>query len=633
MAPARTPNLRKRLLVLTTAAAGLTAAVLVLRTPESAAPPPAGLPAPQTSVAQFAAEGVVLPTPGQRPPTPTGIQATPGPNRATLRWSPAPNATGYEVTRDSTTFLVASPVVQLNALTSDAQVQVRAVDAFGQRSEPATTTVTPQAQQPRTGTFHDTFDQQVLPDPRNWRVVGSSDCGRATRGEGTDSQRLIVSGQCGRDTVVLRSRTPLRLNPNGSGAITVDTDHPARGGALTIDLVPGPADLVGSPTSERGEPGRALDDPALPPGTIRVRVSGNPSQTEVQVSTAPGMPRTGAAIPTSAPNTPEIGVTVRWQVTLAPDGLRVLRDGSVVAAADVVPAWREATPLIGFSGNPSVYAGVDAVLLDGAPTAPPALVPPPVVNAERTAGDVANGVPASTAGTGRAQGAGGQLRLTLVPQSADPDEYQVEVAGRRYPTRPAVAGQPHARGVAYPVVADLPAAALRLDQAGRLGVRVVGPVRPGVAATRVETAGVELVPDPAAAGEAVAAGREVPLPAARAALPKPVARFLDAAGERLPDEAPVPRGRLVLEITTDGRAGQAVAGTLAGVAGLEVRLDGELVAGIPTTADGPGTGGAWRVALPTSGLATGKHSVEVKLVGTAQGAAFAVANAPFTLSG
>ncbi|GAA4294551.1 hypothetical protein ACFQV2_40015 [Actinokineospora soli] len=85
----------------------------------------------------------------------------------------------------------------------------------------------------------------------------------------------------------------------------------------------------------------------------------------------------------------------------------------------------------------------------------------------------------------------------------------------------------------------------------------------------------------------------------------------------------------MLELTLDGLGGQQLGGDLAGLAGVEVRLDRTRLAGIPTVVDGPGIGGSWRIAIDTTGLAPGRHTVEVRAVGVDARSAFAVSYTPF----
>ncbi|GLZ40715.1 hypothetical protein [Actinokineospora sp. NBRC 105648] len=635
-------------------------AIVVLRTPpeDPSQATPRPVPPPQTTVREFAGEGVVTPAPGAKPEPPSKIVTKSSLGTLQLWWGTAvaevaepKGAAGYEVRwghagTNEYTRLVAQPTTQLDGLENSApyDIEIRTIDSYGQRSKPAKTTATPQEAEDKTPwSFRDTFTDRVTPDPVNWRFFSTTDCGRATTGGGSDGKRLIVSAQCGAEPVGLRARAPFRLRDAPAdgelGRFVVVTDHPSLGGELLVDLVPGPADLIdgspnGSPKPDR--PGLAQDNPALPPGTIRVRVAARDDTTDVQVLVAPGTPRMGTAVATQPVPTAQVGLSVRWEVVLRTDGVQVLRDGVVVGGGDVVPAWREATALVGLLGGGSgLYAGINLIGFVGAPTAVPVLVVPPPVDAGPVVVAADAGL-STTGGTPLPGTRGGQVRLTLIPQNGpkDPadDTFTVEIGGANFPARPAVAGQPMTRGVRYPVVADVPPEALVLGKDGNtLPIRVHGPVRRAQAATRVVSASVELVAPEGAVSPAAGSGTDVPLPRTKPALARPGATLFDAAGKPITEGAKVPSGRVVLEVRTDGPAGQRVGGELAGVAGVEVRLDGQRIAGIPTVADGPGVGGVWRLALTTNGLTGGNHSFEIRLIGTTPTAAFAVSYRPFTV--
>ncbi|SDC73026.1 fibronectin type III domain-containing protein [Actinokineospora iranica] len=634
-------------------AAGLVAlggAIVVLRTPDEPGrhvPQPA--PPPQTAVREFAGEDVVIPGPGAKPAPPERVAALPGSQRLRLRWAPPAGGVavaGYEVKWGRASAmehvrLVAEPAAQLNALTDNIpySVEIRSVDSYGQRSAPATVTAVPaQAPDDLPWSFQDRFVSRVVPDPVGWRFSSTTDCARATRGAAEDGDRLVVSGQCAAEPVALRSRVPLRLRAtpvDGElGRVVVSTDHPGHDGELTLTFVPGPVDLIGGSPSgspSPGKPGLAQDDPSLPPGTVRMRVVGRDAA--VRVLVAPGTPRLGRPVAVQPVPRAEIGFSVRWEVVFRTDGIRVLRDGVLVGAGDVVPDWRAATALLGFvGGGVGLHAAVDLVGFVGAPTVRPVLVVPPRIDADRVV--AAPDTPLVTPGAGaRVAGAtGGQLRVTLVPQAPGADAFTVEAGGREYPARPAVAGQPFTRGVRYPIVADLPPEALVLGPDGKtLPVRVRGPVLRETGPTRVISASMELTAPEGAVSPAAGTGIETPLPRVKPAPARPSAAFFDVAAKPIAADTELPRGRVVLEVRADGLAGQRQSGRLAGMAGVEVRIDGQRVAGIPTVADGPGVGGRWRLALTTKELAAGRHTVEVKVVGVDPGTAFAVAYAPFRI--
>ncbi len=638
----RTPH---RVAIVAGVLAVIGAAIALLRTPEPVDSGPRPVPPPQTTVKEFAADGIVLPAPGNPPAQPASLSVIPGPQRLLIAWGPdrtgkpePERAAGYEIRwgRDGTidnVRLLAQPVAQLDALENGTsyQIEVRTIDSFGRRSLPAIISATPKAPENEPAwSFFDRFSSRVVPEPQRWRLSGTSDCGRATRGEGSDGKRMVISGQCGTEPLVLRPRAPFKLDENPVdgevGRVVVETDHPGQAGELMIDLVPGPADLVGGPSA------RSAEDPTLPPGTIRVGVTGE-ATSGAEIRAAPGMTRSGVTADLSPMAPAEIGVTVRWEVVVRTDGVRLMRDGKVVAANDAVVGWREATVLVGFIGGPSgLRAAVDLIGFLGAPTAVPVLVVPPVLDTGRSVVEAGSGL-VTPSGGARVQGAtGGQLRVTLVPTNRAPteDQFTVEVGGREFPARPAVAGQVPARGVRYPIVADVPADALVLRGDGKtLPIRVRGPVRRGEGAARVVSTSMELNAPPGAVSAVSGSGTDVPLALTRLALARPSARFLDAAGQVIGQDSPVPRGRLVLEVTADGPGGQRLGGELAGLAGIEVRLDDQRIAGIPTVADGPGTAGVWRLAVDTTGMSAGQHMIEIKAIGVDPRAAFAVAYAPF----
>ncbi|MBM7771307.1 hypothetical protein JOD54_001511 [Actinokineospora baliensis] len=652
------PNRARRIAAIAAGLAVLVGAVLLLRTPpeEDAGPTTPPVPPPQTAVKQFAADGVVVPTPGGKPEPPSLISISAGPQRLKVRWLSDQTKTtaGYDVRwgRMGTmeySRLVALPSIQLDGLDNNTayDIEVRAVDSYGQRSAPTKATGTPQeTTDDPPWSFNDRFTSRVVPDPAKWQLASSNGCGKATSGEGEDGRRLVISAKCGTDPVALRARPlfTLRDTPvNGEyGRFVVETDHVGLGGILTLDLVPGPADLIGGPTADKLAPnpsGSAADDPALPPGAIRVWIAAQgDSTTDVGVLVAPGTPRNarGSAVGSTMP--PEIGVSVRWEVVFTEAGIQVLQNGSLVGAANVLPAWREATALVGFVGaRGSTYAAVSLVGFIGAPTTVPTLVVPPPVDAGRVVVPPEATLITSATGTRLSGNKGAQVRAVLVPQNrpgdATADTFSIEVGGAIFPARPAVPGQPMSRGVRYPIVADVPPEALVLGDDGKtLPLQVRGPLHRGQAATAVVNVALELTAPDGAVSPAAGSGTDVPLPRPKPALPEPGITFFAAAGNLIQEGANVPRGRMVIEVSTDGFVGQQVAGRLAGTAGVEVRLDGQRIAGIPTIVDGPGVGGRWTIALPNGGLKAGRHTFEVKVLGTDETAIPALAYASFQLA-
>ncbi|MGM1061083.1 hypothetical protein [Saccharothrix sp. Mg75] len=572
--------------------------VAVLRTTDDGGSPGATATSapPPTSLAPFAADGVLVPDPGDPPATPTALTVSSGPRRLQLRWSG--DAPGYEVRwGDGRAKFVTDLVTQLDGLTDgeEYRVEVFAVDAHGRRSAPARSSGTPR------GTVDDhelvdRFDQPDAPDPTRWRLASRGNCARATPGRGDDGQRLVVSSNCAASPATLRSRTPFRLD-DGSGRLVVETDAPGPDGELLLDLVPGPVSLVSGDV--------------LPPGAVRLRVATGNGSTSVRVLTADG------AATTAVREVPalEAGISHRWELGLGRGGTRVVLDGVEVATSPAVPTWTEATALVSVSGPTGQRAAFSLVAFDAAPASPPPLVPGPRVEV----------VVAAEAPTTWSQAAlpgvtGGQLRMAVLHSDESPQapRLTLSVAGVAVPLRPAVEGAPWRPGVAYAVVADLPAEALR-GTGGELYATLV-------TATRMQVSHVDLELTGTATGAPPTTGS---LPLARLEL-KPArvtGTVLDASGTVVPEGAAVRRGRLVLDLLLSGRPGEP----LAGLAGFSVRVDDERVAVVPTAADGPGIAGEYRFALNTSRLSLGPHMIEVRLFGTATGTNPTSAFIPFFL--
>jgi hypothetical protein len=622
-------------------------AIVVLRDPTDG-PREDPIPPPQTSVNAYADESVVVPQRGDRPKPPPHLDIRASNRRLVIGWGQDQTAAGYEVRwgeRDDLnhTRLIAEPAVQLDGLQDGLpyRVEVRTVDSFGQRSEPARGTGTPA---PRADdapyALVDRFEGRAVPQPALWRLIGSGKCTKASRGDGDDARRLVITGQCGNseEAVSLRSRAPLRLRPRPDGElgrVTIVTDRPGQVGDLLIDLVPGPADLVGVPPGDMpGQPGQAATDPTLPPGVIRVWIAGRTGPkpaTAVQVLAPPGTPTLGKPVAVNPAPPARIGVSVRWDVVLRVDGVRVERDGMVVGGADVVPSFTEATVLFGFSGaGESLRASIDLIGLSGGPTEPPASFDTPRVDFAREVA-APGGNPEAPAGSSQIDGVrGGQVRITLVPQRDLGDgQFTVDIGGRAFPLRKAIPGQPGRAGVRLPMVADIPPEALVTDSHGdsfRLAVR--SQAIEGNLATQVLTADIELAGD-APALSLRTSERALPRPPPTLATPVPT--LSDASGVPIPSLRDVPRGRLVLDVALDAAKAQRQSGEVAKLAGVEITMDGRPIAGIPTVADGPGIGGHWRIALNTTELPAGAHIIQVTAIGAEVSAAYVVGQAPFVI--
>ncbi|TCO64414.1 fibronectin type III domain-containing protein [Actinocrispum wychmicini] len=561
----------------------LAGAIVLLRnadTPTAQKPPPP--PPIQTTVREYTDDGVLAPQPAGKPPTPADLRVVPGPHRLQVTWRRSQESAGYEVQLHGgtdRTKLVTDNAVQFDALddNADYEIQVRAVDSYGQRSAPATEKARPTAKRPDETpyTLIDHFDDGMAPDPARWRLANNAACARMSQGIDAERGRLVVSAACGNESVALRSRAPLVLTAHDGelGRVMIETDAPETAGELAVDLVPGPADLV--ETSPRG---------GMPPGTVRVRIT-------------PDAVTIGDTQPIPIEHL-HSALSSRWEVVLRTDGVQVRRNGSVVGSAPGVPTWTQATALFEFTGPPNGlnFVGIDALGLSTDYF--PAFVPPPRVTTTETRPGT-NPLPGQL---------GGQLRMTIRSSygEAMPGPFTVQVGNRTFPVRPAVDGQVLDSGLRYAVVADLPADALLTTDRFEVPIQVHSGdpnARP-----QVQHADLELTPDPAhppaATGPAIDQVRR----------PKPIladieATLLDAAGGKI-GNGPSPSGRVILEVTVDGP------GDLAGLAGVEIWVDNKRVAGVPTNKDGPGIAGRWRFALNTSSFPAGVRDLEVKTLST-----------------
>jgi hypothetical protein len=182
---------RNRLLVWLAGIVLVAGAVVALRATDESAPDESRQP---VHVDRYAANIVVLPSAGRRPPAPDRVVVTPGAGRLRLSWAdgladgtaPA-NVTGYDVRwriegEKQSSRLVAAPDVQLTGLTDGRRyrVEVRSVDAFGQRSPATEVTAVPgREEHPEqaglTGMFDDFADPatalETSPDSR-WHASG-----------------------------------------------------------------------------------------------------------------------------------------------------------------------------------------------------------------------------------------------------------------------------------------------------------------------------------------------------------------------------------------------------------------------------------------------------------------------------
>lgn len=632
------PNLhlvptRKRLLAWLAAVVLVVGAVLALRATEDESMSDDR--PERVEIERFAANFVVLPSAGRPPAPPERVVVTPDTGQLRLSWADglaggtAPSgAVGYEVRwwldgDEPRTRLIATPDVQLDGLEDGRRyrVEVRSVDAFGQRSSATEVSGVPsRADRPwragLTGLYDDFRDPGTAQEnsPRSrWHVSGYRGCVGLGVGR-VDGRGLPIDLGCGADMAVLRAREPMRLTaPTGAdgvlGRVAVRTDTAGPGGELTIDLVPGRPDRVGvavrraARTEER--------DPALPGGTIRVSIA----DAGVQVSAAPDVAAAGPTRETHQAPRRGPGVEHLFEVVLTTSGVRVYQDGLAVATRAVVPTWQEASVLLGFRGPDGRRSRVhvSAAGFTGPPTRPSGVVEVSVTAATQQV--LGPRDPAPAIGIARtplrsARSARVVATLTATPE-LDLRGLVVQLGTVRVPARPTVATPPTEPGAALTVIADVPAAMLGAKGPDTITPFVLRAPGANIQATLLETY-LEITP---MAGWTPTAQRSLDRPDLPDALPAVRAVLGNAAGEPLTSSTVPRRGQVVLSATLDPAMSQWDTGTVGGVRGVQVRLDGDLIAGVPTAVDGPGIGGRYAFSIAVGGLAPGPHTIDVREYG------------------
>lgn len=604
-------------------------------------------PAP-TTVQQHAEPGIVLPQADEAPADAGTVQTDAGDGRLRVRWGPAVSgstprgATGYDVSwgpqgRLDRHLLVAAPELELRGLSNGTRydVEVRSIDAYGQRSPPVRGSGVPVVGEPDpwrqafTGLYDD-FRSGPVPDPDRWAVqrLGNG-CLRAGPGQDEEAGRLVLEVRCGSTTAVLRARIPLRLTGGDELArIGLVTDAPIPGGQVAISLVPGPVAMLGVPPEadlRPAEPGRVVEDPNLPPGTIRTVIDAS----QAVIVAGPLVPRTpvSADRPVTSTVLGSPGVTSRWELELASGGVALRRDGQLTATGNVRPDWTEATVLFEFTAPPGEIARLhlDTIGFTGDPgTSPPKIVDiPDVITIPHIYLDVEPGGP-ETKTLPATPGQSARLHSIIGPvRDCSLADLVADFGGPLVPMTPVIPGAVPATGPYCPFAAELPANLLDLLRRGVLHTPFLRVRASRFPEFSMPVAGsfLEITLAP---GAAVDRAPMVPPPSPRPTsdqnrLPQLSAELRNAAGEALVPGAPVERGRLVLDVALDGLTGQHTTGQVGGAAGIQVLLDDHIVAGLPTTRDGPAVGGSYQFGMSLNNLNPGGHVIETRVYGTERG--------------
>lgn len=565
---------RRKLIAVVGGLALLGGAVVVLRS-ESAPPRP-------QAFERFLDEKVEYVPDTQRVATPTDLVLT-ALDRTSLRatWTATDGIGhgGFEVRWNGRTRLVRGTETELAELDANAEVavEVRALDALGNRSAPATATAVPRLAYDDAWLAGlmapiDLFDGPEALNPRRWRLFdrGNTDCLclRPLNGK-----RLEID--CER--VDLQSNVPLRFSapaPDGAIArVSFTTDGPIGyrpdESAVLIALLPEPVHDLGH-----------LDEP-FPPGALVLRITPFGAQFVLG-----GGPPLGETFGTYPPPTP--GVRHRWELRVLPGTVVALRDGVEVASAPVGLPWTSARVRLAFRQAQGTH--LDTFGIGGAPGMPaPGSVTPLGVS-----GKDDGGVSLSNVANSQLAGASSvRVVASVVAERNAP--ITVELGTRSAPAvfmQPDQGLDPHRSTVVY---ADFPLPSpdsnprVRLSSDGGLTaydahlVVADGPDARHPLPRLVHRA----LPDPLVPPPAVSVVHE---------------SADDSAFHRFPHQG---RVRLTVELA-DTRAREVAA-----VKGVEVDLDGERVVVLPTNGS---AGGRHEFLIDLATLSSGRHALDVRVL-------------------
>ncbi|GLY49605.1 hypothetical protein [Lentzea sp. NBRC 102530] len=438
-------------------------------------------------------------------------------------------AAGYEVAGR----LVAAPEIA-----GSGRPEVRAVDAFGQRSEPVRAEERPSDDGWRRaiGGWIDDFDDTFF--ARRYHLSAREGCVNPSSGS---NGRLVLDMPCGNDTAVLRARTLLRLDESPElGRVVVVTDAAGPRGKLVLDLVPGTPDRLGPiPTADAV---RVVVDDSVAPGTR------------------------GA------------GVLHRFEAVLTDNDVKVFQDGAEIAAVPGVPRWREASVLIGVTPPPG-YPGrveIDTVGITGSRGPEDEVIDTSVVAGTLRVLQPEEAAPGIGVARTPLRGVpSARLRTTVrLGDGGDPSAAVAQLGSARVPLRPVVSGWSATARAEVTLAGDLPAELLTRDGPDALTPFVLR--MPGAAQAEVVESYFE-VPGRSEAKLGLAPAEPSPV------LPVMTAEFT-AKG---PND-------VTLVITLDA----AHARSVAPIAGYEVYVDNSLAVSMPVPG---GIGGRHELTLALEG--------------------------------
>lgn len=550
-------------------------AVVLLRN-ESAPPLP-------RTYERFLADGVEYVPDTQRVTTPVDLWLT-ALDRTSVRadWTAADGLGhgGFEVRWNGHSRLVRGTETELTDLdaNADVRVEVRALDAMGVRTVPATAEAVPRLAYD--GTWMDSlmvpvdlFDGPEALTPRRWRIFdgGTTGCLGLRPFNG---RRVEV----GCDAVDLQSNVPLRFRPPGPdgaiGRVSFTTDGPVGSrpgeGEVLIALLP-------EPSHDLGLLGRPF-----PPDAVVLRI------TPFGAQFARGDDTRIETFGTYPPPVP--GVRHRWELRVMPDEVVAFREGIAVAKAPVALPWTAARVRLAFRQAPGTL--LDSFGIGGAAgnPEPGTVVPLGPGTDEDGATSLGNVADSRLAGATSVR-----VVASVVAERAAP--ITVELGSRSAPALPLQPdrGLDPNRPSAFYADFPLPAPERNPEVRLRSDVRVTAYQAHVVIADGPDSR--QPVP------------RLADRPSPGPAVPTPAVSVVHETsdGAEFPNEG---RVRLTVELA-DTRTGEVAA-----VKGIEVDLDGERVATLPTNGS---AGGRHEFLVDLADLSSGRHEFDVRVVPVDEG--------------
>jgi hypothetical protein len=581
----------RRRLIAIVGVAVLVGAVAVLR---AEAPPPVVTSSAPVNLTRFVDERIDYRAEKQELVAPSDLVLT-SLDITSLRatWTPAVGY-GYEVRWLDQVRLVVVPETELTGLTSNDEitVEVRAIDAEGHRSAPASAKGAPRVLYDDAWMDHlvapvDHFDEPAALSSHRWRVLGDDDCLALRSLPGVKRVEITCNN------AELQSNMPLVLTeprPGGDGEVghvtlTVDGPGTTLSGfdqKLSIMLLPEPFDdLPWLGMHNVPVPAR------IPPGAVVLHI--NPYG--ASFSQGADVPTTSRVVPVSGRSiVPSTGVRHRWELRILADAVVAVRDGEVLAATPVAVPWKSARARLAFynakgttidtfgvGGNAENPRSTSVIKLGPAKQEP---------NATRL-----GTVPS-------ARYAGAESLRVVANVFDDNAPITVRLGDREVPAKPMF---PSGAGpnTATAVYADFPLPDPALGDSPELRL---------TSTTDVDATSVNVV---------VRDGGQAPprrlqqldvLGPLTPGVAAPGLTVRHETGVSRPTQFP-PGGKILLVVELDAGYDHAIAPT----SGIEVDLDGERVVTLPTSADGPSAGGRYEFLLDSSKLAAGGHEVVTRV--------------------